>query len=98
MDTIEAIYENGLFRPIGPVNLPEGTRVRIETPAQNTDVEDRIQTQLLPEGFNQNEIHQILQNFGLLWESYETLSKEQVEELEQARLDQMNLFSQDVPK
>ena len=29
MDTVPAIYENGLFRPIGPVDLDEGTRVRV---------------------------------------------------------------------
>jgi len=28
--TIHAIYENGVFRPIEPVNLPEHTEVRIE--------------------------------------------------------------------
>lgn len=31
MNTISAIYENGLFRPLGPVTLPEGTRVVVET-------------------------------------------------------------------
>ena len=30
MLTITAIYENGVFRPTGPVNLPEGTEVRID--------------------------------------------------------------------
>lgn len=29
-DPIEAIYENGVFRPVGPVNLPERARVRVE--------------------------------------------------------------------
>jgi predicted DNA-binding antitoxin AbrB/MazE fold protein len=27
--TIHAIYENGVFRPLDPVDLPEGTRVRL---------------------------------------------------------------------
>jgi len=30
MPTITAIYENGVFRPTGPVDLPEGRTVRIE--------------------------------------------------------------------
>ena len=29
MKTITAIYENGVFRPIDPVDLPEGATVRI---------------------------------------------------------------------
>lgn len=29
MDTIEAIYEHGVFRPLGPVALPENSRVRV---------------------------------------------------------------------
>jgi len=28
--TIHAIYENGVFRPTTPVDLPEGSEVRIE--------------------------------------------------------------------
>lgn len=30
MATITAIYENGVFRPLSPVDLPEGSTVRIE--------------------------------------------------------------------
>lgn len=30
MKTIQAIYENGVFRPITPVDLPEGFRVSVE--------------------------------------------------------------------
>ena len=30
MSTIHAIYENGVFRPTTPVDLPEGTPVRVE--------------------------------------------------------------------
>ena len=30
MKTIQAIYENGVFRPTTPVDLPEGMVVRIE--------------------------------------------------------------------
>lgn len=27
--TIEAIYENGVFKPLGPVPLPERSRIRL---------------------------------------------------------------------
>jgi predicted DNA-binding antitoxin AbrB/MazE fold protein len=29
MKTIRAIFENGVFRPIGPVDLPEGSEVTL---------------------------------------------------------------------
>ncbi|MSR56328.1 MAG: DUF104 domain-containing protein [Planctomycetaceae bacterium] len=31
MNAIPAVYEKGLFRPLDPVDLPEGTKVIIET-------------------------------------------------------------------
>ena len=31
MSTVHAIYENGVFRPIEPVDLPEGTRVLVDS-------------------------------------------------------------------
>lgn len=30
MKTIHAVYENGVFRPTGPVELPEGCEVMVE--------------------------------------------------------------------
>lgn len=30
MKTIDAIYENGVFRPLEPVDLPDNSRVRFE--------------------------------------------------------------------
>jgi len=30
MPTIRAIYENGVFRPLDPVDLPEGTKVQLQ--------------------------------------------------------------------
>ena len=33
MSEIEAVYEGGVFRPVGPVELPERTRVRVTVPA-----------------------------------------------------------------
>jgi len=36
MDSIPAIYEDGVFKPTGPVSLPERTEVRISLPASET--------------------------------------------------------------
>jgi len=36
--TITAIYENGVFRPTEPVQLPEGTRVQVQAPDTAVDV------------------------------------------------------------
>ena len=35
---IEAVYENGIFRPISAVDVPEGTRVSVDLPDISTDV------------------------------------------------------------
>lgn len=32
METIEAIYEHGVFRPVVPVSLPENCRVQVIPP------------------------------------------------------------------
>jgi predicted DNA-binding antitoxin AbrB/MazE fold protein len=34
MATITAVFENGVFRPLGPVQLPEHTRVEFEPKIQ----------------------------------------------------------------
>lgn len=38
MAMITAIYENGVFRPTGPVDLPEGTTVHVLAPDAVLDV------------------------------------------------------------
>lgn len=30
METVHAIYENGVFRPMGPIQLPENSKVEFE--------------------------------------------------------------------
>lgn len=43
--TVRAIYENGVFRPIDPVTLPERTAVEVmvpEVPAQKSENQDEI--------------------------------------------------------
>jgi predicted DNA-binding antitoxin AbrB/MazE fold protein len=44
MDAIQAIYENGVFRPVAPVTLPEQTRVTVtpvvEAPAAQSESDE----------------------------------------------------------
>jgi predicted DNA-binding antitoxin AbrB/MazE fold protein len=40
--TIEAIYENGVFRPLEPVSLPEGEHVRVTVPAAAAEIRRRL--------------------------------------------------------
>ncbi len=54
METIHAIYENGTFRALGPVAIPEGSEVAFEprvvapssgssaNPEQSKDFDDRL--------------------------------------------------------
>ena len=93
MKTIEAIYENGIFKPLSPVDLPEGARVRIEMGTAPTDPEKQIRKQLLDSGADPAEVERILDNLRLLWNSYNTLTGEQQTALDQARLDQVDLFT-----
>ena len=30
MTTVEAVYQDGVFKPVGPVTLPENQRVRLQ--------------------------------------------------------------------
>lgn len=91
--TIEAIYEDGIFRPLSPVDLPEGTRVLIETEAVPADLDEQARQRLLASGATLEEAERILENFHILWLSYDTLTEEQKETMEQSRLDQQNFFN-----
>jgi len=90
--TIEAIYENGIFRPLSPVNLPEGTRVRIAPGAWPADTDDQVREYLLSAGTTPAEIERILDNLRLLWGSYDSLTERQQVEFDESRLDQEHFF------
>jgi len=45
MKTIIAIYQDGVFRPIEPVDLPEHSRVRVEVEASSTPDPDELAQQ-----------------------------------------------------
>lgn len=96
LETIEAIYENGVFKPLRPVNLPEGARVLVEAEVQSSDSIEQIRQQLLANGANFEEVERILTNLKLLWSSYDSLTEEQKMSLEKTRLDQENFFSHSI--
>ncbi|MEW6261837.1 MAG: antitoxin family protein [Thermodesulfobacteriota bacterium] len=59
MKTIQAVYENGVFRPLEPVNLPEHAKVEFEPRlsgrnAVREEAKDRIY-KLLAERFESGE-------------------------------------------
>ena len=39
--TVKAIYKNGIFRPLEPVNLPENSEVEVRLPAEAESAEER---------------------------------------------------------
>lgn len=51
MSTIHAVYENGVFRPTDPVNLPEHCSVRIEADTPATD-DSRVGDDAITEALN----------------------------------------------
>ena len=58
MATITAIYENGVFRPLSPVDLPEGSTVRIEPVASPTT--PRLESRTPEEEAHLDRLHEIL--------------------------------------
>ena len=61
MRTVQAIYDKGVFRPIEPVSLPEGTHVDVLTP---TDAEDETPIAPMREG--------LARVYSILGERYES--------------------------
>src|SRR5262249_46504034 len=90
---IDAIYENGIFRPLSPVDLPEGTRVRIAAGGWAVKNEDMVRGDFFSTGTTPAEIERILDNFRLLWGSYDSLTEQQQVELNESRLDQEHFFN-----
>jgi predicted DNA-binding antitoxin AbrB/MazE fold protein len=90
--TIEAIYENGIFRPLSPVDLPEGTRVRVAPGEWRANTDDLVREYLLSAGTPRAEVEQILDNLRLLWGSYDSLTERQQVEFDESRLNQEQFF------
>lgn len=75
--TIEAIYENGAFRPLAPVDLPEGTRARVEPEPETGPPEEQARERLRADGVAPDEIERILDNLRLVWGLYDSMTPEQ---------------------
>ena len=64
MTTVEAIYENGIFKPVSsvPINLKEHERVKIiiEKGTEDVQVSDELLREMLAEGM----ISRIPEGFG----------------------------------
>jgi predicted DNA-binding antitoxin AbrB/MazE fold protein len=63
MATITAIYENGVFRPLDPVDLPEGTSVQVQAPDEVLNVRA-----LVPPGTDED----LIRIYECLAPSYDT--------------------------
>ncbi|MCS6806175.1 MAG: antitoxin family protein [Acidobacteriota bacterium] len=91
--TIEAIYENGVLKPLDPVDLPDGIRVHIAVEPSTSDLEEQVRQQLLSEGALPQSIEKALATLRQLRQCFEGLTEEQSRILEEARLDQINFFN-----
>src|ERR1035441_9486229 len=60
METIAAIYENGVFKPLRQVDLPEGTPVRVEAEDAKAGLAADLRKLLLAEGSTPEEATRII--------------------------------------
>lgn len=58
---VDAVYEGGVFRPLAPLDLPPGERVRVEIEVPpKVDVEEMLaEFQKVYEGFTPEEIDEL---------------------------------------
>ncbi len=47
-EQIEAVFENGVFRPLGPVDLPEHQRVTLVLPTEDETFDEETGYEPLP--------------------------------------------------
>ena len=47
-EPIEAVFENGVFRPLGPVDLPEHQRVTLVLPTEAESLDEEFGYEPLP--------------------------------------------------
>jgi hypothetical protein len=66
--------------------------VRVEAQTSVVDADEQTRQELLADGATPDEAARILDNFGLLWNSYDTLTEGQKKSLEQSRLNQESFF------
>jgi predicted DNA-binding antitoxin AbrB/MazE fold protein len=93
MEPITAIYEDGVFKPTGPVTLPEGAQVRVDLEVRVDERDERIRARLLAQGTTREAADKILANFHLAWDAYDSLTAEQKQALDECHLDQVDFFN-----
>lgn len=94
--TIEAIYENGVFKPLTPVTLASGTRVLVKAPHEPEtaeELDEQIRQELSAEGASPEEIEKAVAALRQLRQCFDGLTEEQLQTLDEARLDQVNFFN-----
>ncbi|HYV35247.1 MAG TPA: antitoxin family protein [Gemmataceae bacterium] len=47
-ESIETVFENGVFRPLGPVDLPEHQRVTVQLPTEEEAFDEEVGYEPLP--------------------------------------------------
>ena len=57
MESIEAVYEHGVFRPLAPVSLPENCRVRVIPQVANGELKQDLDAiyAIMSQRFNSGE-------------------------------------------
>jgi predicted DNA-binding antitoxin AbrB/MazE fold protein len=94
--TIEAVYEDGVFRPLTPVTLASGTRVLVKAPHEPqtaAELDEWIRQELSAEGAAPEEIEKAVASLRQLRQCFEGLTEEQLRMLDGVRLDQVNFFN-----
>ena len=95
MATISAVYENGVFKPLDPVSLPEGTRVSVGPESLTTEqAVELTYREFLADGMPPEKAKEITDNLRLLWETWDSLTAEQRQIMEEARLHNTSFFHQ----
>jgi hypothetical protein len=67
--------------------------VRIAAGGWPVNTDDLVREHLLSTGATTAEVERILENFRLLWGSYDSLTERQQVELDESRLDQEHFFN-----
>lgn len=92
METIPAVYKDGVFKPLGPVALPEGTPVRVEAELTRDERDERLRQQLIARGSTREKADKMLAQLHLAWDLFDSLTPEEEQALEEAKFDQVNFF------
>ncbi len=82
MKPIHAIYENGVFRPTGPVDLPEHTEVKVEPTSQGENglIGVRLPDEPIPDLAKRHPQHRTLEILSHRYDTGEYDTAERIDE------------------